>query len=332
MKDNKVFKTPCIALTTGEPAGIGPDICVMLAQQQQKCALIAIGDPDVLEQRAKMLGLPLTLTEVSQIHPPENRPSELYIVPRYLEYPCNVGILTQHSADYVLATLEAAAQGSIDKFYDAIVTAPISKNILLEAGHKFVGHTEFFAERARCHRVVMMLASKTMRVALATTHLPLREVADSITKSLLAETLSIVYRGLKNDFNIDKPRIAVAGLNPHAGENGYMGSEEQDIIIPVIESFNRQNMRVKGPFPADTLFTKKQLKQADAVLAMYHDQGLPVIKSHHFNDAVNVTLGLPFIRTSVDHGTAAELAGTGFAESSSLQAAVDMATSMAKKR
>ena len=325
-------KTSCIALTTGEPAGIGPDICIMLAQQKQDCALVAIGDPDLLRQRARMLGLPLQLREVDQLNPPANRPSELYIVPRYLKAPCEVGVLNRQNADYVLSTLETAAQGCIDKFYDAVVTAPINKSILLEAGHKFVGHTEFFAERARCSRVVMMLASKTMRVALATTHLPLRDVPDSITKTLLAETLSIIHRALVNDFGIERPRISVAGLNPHAGENGHMGDEEQLTITPVIESFKRQNMRVKGPFPADTLFNKKQLKQTDAVLAMYHDQGLPVIKSHHFNDVVNVTLGLPFIRTSVDHGTALDIAGSGFAEYSSLQAAVEMAVDMVKSK
>ncbi len=324
------MKTPCIALTTGEPAGIGPDICVMLAQKNHDCALVAIGDPNLLQQRARLLGLPLVLKEVDQLNPPANKPSELYIVPRYLDYPCDVGVLNRQNANYVLSILETAAQGGVDKFYDAVVTAPISKSVILEAGHKFSGHTEFFAERARCQRVVMMLAGATMKVALATTHLPLREVADSINSTMLEQTLDIIHNALITQFGIAKPRIAVAGLNPHAGEDGHMGMEEQQIIKPVIERFQRQKKIVKGPFSADTLFIKKQLKQTDVVLVMYHDQGLPVIKSHHFDDAVNITLGLPYIRTSVDHGTALDLAGTGFAEIASLQAAVKMAADMVK--
>ena len=324
-------KTTCIALTTGEPAGVGPDLCVQMAQHDHGAALVAIGDSDLLYNRAEALKLPLKLNEINALDVPPCRLGQLYIIPKKTNSKVQMGQLDPTNSSYVIDLLETAAKGARDKFFDAVVTAPVHKAVINQAGYQFSGHTEFFAERSRVPSVVMMLASATMRVALATTHLPLRQVADAITVEGLTTTIKILHKELQQKFGLAYPRISVAGLNPHAGESGNLGTEEQTVIIPVLDELRRQGMRLNGPLPADTVFTERHRKQADAILAMYHDQGLPVIKSHSFGDAVNITLGLPYIRTSVDHGTALELAGTGLADVSSLKAAVKMADDLVKR-
>jgi len=324
---------PCIALTPGEPAGIGPDLVIALAQRNHACALVAIADPALLSDRARQLGLPLTL------HPYDaaavrcaSRAGELTVLSVTLAAPTVAGRLDVRNAPYVLATLALAAQGCLSHEFDAIVTAPVQKSVINDAGVAFSGHTEFFQEKAGVPRVVMMLACPGLRVALATTHLPLREVPDAITPTLLHEILGILVHDLRTKFGIAAPRILVAGLNPHAGEAGHLGREEIDTIIPALQSFPDKNCTLLGPLPADTLFTPKYLDHADAVLAMYHDQGLPVLKYKGFGRAVNITLGLPFIRSSVDHGTALDLAGSGRADSGSLEAALASALDMISRK
>ncbi|HET8729852.1 MAG TPA: 4-hydroxythreonine-4-phosphate dehydrogenase PdxA, partial [Moraxellaceae bacterium] len=321
---------PRIALTPGEPAGIGPDLVVQLAQQPRDCALVAVADPELLTARARLLGLPLTIL------PPETpgpgRPGELAVLPVPLAAPSLPGQLDPRNARYVLATLERAGQGCLQGEFDAVVTAPVQKSVINDAGVPFSGHTEFFQALAACPRVVMMLACPGLRVALATTHLPLRAVPDAITAPLLHEVLAILVADLRTKFGLPRPRVLVTGLNPHAGEGGHLGREEIDVIQPALATFPDPECDLQGPLPADTLFTPKYLEQADAVLAMYHDQGLPVLKHKGFGNAVNITLGLPFIRTSVDHGTALDLAGTGRADPGSLQAALDAALDMISRR
>ncbi len=323
---------PTLALTPGEPAGIGPDLVVQIAQKQHNARLIAVADPDMLEQRAERLNLPLTLRECRHEQANPVLPAgELYISPIKLDAPCTPGVLNSANAEYVLRTLSAAAQGCLDGCYDAMVTAPVHKGIINDAGISFSGHTEFLAHYTDTKQVVMMLAAKDLRVALVTTHLPLAKVAATITPELLTRVLRILHQDMVNKFDIRHPRILVCGLNPHAGEGGHLGREEIDIIEPVIEKLKLEGMQLTGPLPADTLFTPKYLDQADAVLAMYHDQGLPVLKYTGFGNAVNITLGLPIIRTSVDHGTALDLAGTRTADTGSLLVAIDNATAMAQK-
>lgn len=319
-----------IALTCGEPAGIGPDLCLELAHHPQQAQLVALADPDLLKSRAEQLGLAIELIPLNINEPaalPE--PGQLYVLPQTLQEKVVAGQLNPANSRYVLNTLQTALEGSLSKDFDAIVTAPVHKGVINEAGHSFSGHTEFFADGAGVRKVVMMLATQTLRVALATTHLPLNAVSQAITKESLTEVIRITNNSLQQQFGIDKPRIAVCGLNPHAGEGGYLGREEIDTIQPVIDELYQQGIAVSGAWPADTIFNQDKLSDYDVVLAMYHDQGLPVLKHHGFGKAVNVTLGLPFIRTSVDHGTALDLAGTGKASATSLQAAVDMALFMA---
>jgi 4-hydroxythreonine-4-phosphate dehydrogenase len=253
-------------------------------------------------------------------------------LPVQLVAPSHCGKLDPANAQYVLDTLTRAAIGCGNGEFDALVTGPIHKGVINDAGYAFSGHTEFFAEFTKTPHVVMMLATNEMRVALVTTHLALRAVPDAITAGMLRNTITVLEKGLKDYFLLTHPRISVCGLNPHAGENGYLGREEIDVIIPVLEELRQQGLIIKGPLPADTAFTRNQLLQTDAVLAMYHDQGLSVLKYSGFHQAVNITLGLPFIRTSVDHGTALELAGTGIAEISSLMAAIRMASMIARRR
>lgn len=322
---------PRIALTPGEPAGIGPDLAVLLAQREQAGVLVALGDPDVLAGRARRLGLPLTLSPWAG-QPHASRAGELYVLPVPVAAPVSAGRLDVRNAAHVLAMLERAAAGCLDGEFDAVVTAPVQKSVINEAGVPFSGHTEFFQEKAGVDRVVMMLACPGLRVALATTHLPLKDVPAAITGPLLHEVLAILAGDLRTKFGIARPRILVAGLNPHAGEGGHLGREEIDTIIPALASFADRDCELRGPLPADTLFTPKYLAQADAVLAMFHDQGLPVLKHMGFGHAVNITLGLPFIRTSVDHGTALDLAGSGRAESGSLEAALAAALDMISRR
>lgn len=320
---------PChrIALTAGEPAGIGPDLCIQIAQCQQSSEIVVIADPELLSQRAKQLGLPIKL-EPTDLSKPANVPSKgtLRYLPVELAVPVTAGELSSRNSTYVLNTLQLALDGCLEREFDAVVTAPVHKGIINDAGFTFSGHTEFFADGACVEQVVMMLATPALRVALATTHLPLKMVSQAITQESLTRVIEIIHHGLLS------PRIAVCGLNPHAGEGGHLGTEEIDVIAPVIERLSMQGINLSGPWPADTIFVQSKLQDYDVVLAMYHDQGLPVLKHQGFGNAVNVTLGLPFIRTSVDHGTALDIAGTGKATISSLQAAIDMANTMIKSK
>jgi len=318
-----------IALTAGEPAGIGVDLCIQLVQNMlPNCELVVFSDADLLKQRAKQLNLPLTLhhfdPQKSQAILPKGH---LTILPVTLKTPAEAGVLNHENSEYVLELLDRATQGCLNNTFAAMVTAPVHKGVINEAGFAFTGHTEHIASQTGGHPV-MMLATEGLRVALVTTHLPLSKVSAAITSELLEKTLRILHHDLITRFHIQKPRILVCGLNPHAGENGYLGHEEIEIINPTLDKLRAQGMNLQGALPADTLFTPKYLKNADAVLAMYHDQGLPVLKYKGFGQAVNITLGLPIIRTSVDHGTALDLAGTGNADLGSLQYALKTAIAM----
>lgn len=321
-----------LALTPGEPAGIGPDLVIALAQTKQQHEIVAIADPDLLMDRAKKLNLPLRLREVDFSQPNASAAGELVIHPVKLSVPAECGKLNVANAHYILQTLDVAITGCVQKKYDALVTGPVHKSVINDAGIHFSGHTEYLAEKTHTEKVVMMLATEGLRVALATTHLPLKEVADAITKSELEQVIRILHQDLQQQFGIVQPRILVCGLNPHAGEGGHLGREEIDVIEPVLEKLRQSGINLIGPLPADTLFTAKYLDHADAVLAMYHDQGLPVLKYKGFGNAVNITLGLPIIRTSVDHGTALDLAGTGKADMGSLRTAIHYALSMLTAR
>jgi 4-hydroxythreonine-4-phosphate dehydrogenase len=320
------------ALTPGEPAGIGPDLCLLLAAQAQPHPLIAITSLDLLRERAEQLGVAVELLSVN----PEALPVQpaaagsLYVWDTALGASVATGRLDTANAQFVLQTLTRAGQGCLDGLFAGMITAPVHKGVINDAGIAFSGHTEFLAELTRTEQVVMMLATGDLRVALVTTHLPLREVADAITVERLQRVTRILHADLQNKFGIRAPRILVCGLNPHAGESGHLGREEIDIIEPALEQLRSEGMDLRGPLPADTLFTPKYLEHCDAVLAMYHDQGLPVLKYQGFGAAVNVTLGLPIIRTSVDHGTALDLAGTGRIDTGSLQVALTTAYQMAE--
>ena len=320
-----------LAITAGEPAGIGPDLCLMLAQQPASCERVVIADPQLLEQRAAQLGLSVELQPFDpDALPAAQAAGQLSVLPVSLAAPCRPGELNAANAGYVLETLRLAGAGALAGSFDAIVTAPVHKGIINDAGVPFSGHTEFFAEQTATEQVVMMLACPGLRVALATTHLPLRQVADAITGPLIERVMRILHNDLLSKFGIATPRILVCGLNPHAGEDGHLGREELDVIIPALQRLRAEGMQLIGPLPADTLFTPKHLDNCDAVLAMYHDQGLPVLKYKGFGAAVNVTLGLPIVRTSVDHGTALDLAGTGRVDTGSLQVALETAYQMAR--
>jgi len=320
-----------LAVTPGEPAGIGPDLLIQLAQGGCRHELVAYTDPQLLRQRAAALGLALRLRSADAV-PKPLAPGELAVAPLTLAAPAKPGALDTANAGFVIACLDSAIADCCAGHCAALITGPVHKGVINDAGIPFTGHTEFLASRTRVPRVVMMLATEGLRVALATTHLPLAAVPAAITPSLLTEVLSILATALRIQFGIAEPRILVCGLNPHAGEGGHLGHEEQDVIEPVLSRLRSQGVDVIGPLPADTLFTPKYLAHADAVLAMYHDQGLPVLKYRGFGKAVNITLGLPIIRTSVDHGTALDLAATGQADSGSLAAALDQAASMASAR
>ncbi|HAD08184.1 MAG TPA: 4-hydroxythreonine-4-phosphate dehydrogenase PdxA [Porticoccaceae bacterium] len=315
-----------LALTPGEPAGIGPDLLIKLVQHGSPHELIAITDPDLLESRARLLNLPLRLREPRGQALPA---SELAIMPIPMPAPCHPGRPDTANASFILETLNSAVNGCRVGDFEALVTGPVNKAVINDAGIPFSGHTEYLAELSNTPRVVMMLATHGLRVALATTHLPLSQVSGSLNRPMLREILRIIDRDLKGKFAITTPRILVCGLNPHAGEGGHLGHEEIDIISPVIEELRDQGLNIRGPTPADTAFTRKCLDDADVVVAMYHDQGLPVLKYRGFGAAVNITLGLPFIRASVDHGTALELAGTGNIDTGSLAAAIAAAAEMA---
>lgn len=319
---------PRIALTPGEPAGIGPDLCVQLAQLEHVCQLVAIADPELLQQRARQLGLPLNI-HIFDVEQPatEHRAGTLTVMPIELTAPADCGKLNPANSRYVLETIRQATLGCLDGAFAAMVTAPLHKGVINDAGISFSGHTEFIADITG-GTPVMMLATPGLRVALATTHLPLSQVSAAITAETLSSIIHLLDGDLRRRFAIANPKILVCGLNPHAGENGHLGREEIEIIEPTLERLRGEGIHLYGPLPADTLFTPKYLENADVVLAMYHDQGLPVLKHKGFGQAVNVTLGLPVIRTSVDHGTALELAGTGRASLSSLQFALKTALDM----
>jgi 4-hydroxythreonine-4-phosphate dehydrogenase len=317
-----------IALTPGEPAGIGPDLCIQLAQQNLPYELVVIASPELLEQRARQLALPLQIRLFDGALPA--RPQQagcLTVLPVELVEPVHCGRLNPANSRYVLKTITKAGKGCLDGIFAAMVTGPVHKGIINDAGFPFSGHTEYIAEITGGHPV-MMLATTGLRVALVTNHLPLADVSQAITHARLRTVIHILDHDLRTRFHLDKPKILVCGLNPHAGEGGHLGREEIDIIEPVLDSFRAQGLNLEGPLPADTLFTPKYLDSADAVLAMYHDQGLPVLKSKGFGQAVNITLGLPIIRTSVDHGTALDLAGSGKADPGSLFVALQTALSL----
>jgi 4-hydroxythreonine-4-phosphate dehydrogenase len=321
-----------LAITAGEPAGIGPDLCIQLAQAAQPHDWVVIADPELLTARAAQLDLPLTLRDFDPTDTAPHRPGELKLVPVSLARPARAGHLDAANAPYVLETLRRAVTGCQNGEFSAMVTGPVHKGIINEAGIAFTGHTEFLAELTETPQVVMMLATEGLRVALATTHLPLSEVSRAITRPLLGAVIDVLHTDLQEKFAITYPCILVCGLNPHAGEGGHLGREEIETIGPVLEEKRRQGMQLFGPLPADTLFTPRYLDEADAVLAMYHDQGLPVLKYKGFGRAVNITLGLPIIRTSVDHGTALDLAGSGKADTGSLQYALQVAAEMSGGR
>jgi 4-hydroxythreonine-4-phosphate dehydrogenase len=317
---------PAIALTAGEPAGVGPDLCIALSHQVLPCRLSILGDIDVLRARASQLGIHVNFITGDII--PAHQQGALHVHHIPVATAVTPGVLNIDNSAHVLALLDAAIAGCMNESYQAVVTAPVHKGVINEAGFAFTGHTEYLADNSGTPQVVMMLVGGGLRVALATTHLPLRAVADAITPRLLVDVIRILHSDLKTRFGIAFPRIMVAGLNPHAGESGHLGLEEIEVIEPVLERLRGEGIDLIGPLPADTLFSRIRHTQCDAVLAMYHDQGLPVLKYASFGAGVNVTLGLPFIRTSVDHGTALDLAGTGRAESGSLVAAIEMALAM----
>ena len=333
---------PVIAVTSGEPAGIGPDICLRLADRNWPARLVVLGDRDLLAERANLLRLDASRIEIHHV------PLQKSALARRREAgspvtngrpdagsPVTCGHLDPANAHYVLDILDAALAGCVSGEFAAMVTAPVAKNVINDAGIPFTGHTEYLAEKTGTPRVVMMLAGAGLRVALATTHLALKDVPEAITPDSLETTIRILHADMRNKFGIAHPRILVAGLNPHAGEGGHMGREEIDIIAPVLAKLRAPEnggMDLVGPLPADTLFTRNVLAGSDAQLAMYHDQGLAVLKYAAFDEGINVTLGLPIIRTSVDHGTALDLAGTGRASPTSLFAAVEAAIDMALRK
>jgi 4-hydroxythreonine-4-phosphate dehydrogenase len=321
-----------LALTAGEPAGIGPELCLMLAREARDTGLVVVACEALLAERARRLGLDVTLHPWQPGEPARCEPGHLSVWPVAGCVSRAAGKPDPANSRYVLATLETAARACLDGVLDGMVTGPVHKGVINEAGVAFSGHTEFLQALCGVERVVMMLATDELRVALVTTHLPLREVADAITPERLGQVARILDRDLRAWFGLEQPRILVAGLNPHAGEGGHLGREEMEVIEPTLARLRQEGLSLTGPLPADTLFTPHWLEQADAVLAMYHDQGLPVLKYQGFGRAVNVTLGLPIVRTSVDHGTALDLAGTGTADAGSLHTAIRVAGHMARCR
>ncbi|SFC14768.1 4-hydroxythreonine-4-phosphate dehydrogenase [Marinospirillum celere] len=324
-------KQQTLLITPGEPAGVGPDLLVQLAAQGQNADWVLVADPGLLEQRALELGLTIKTQLVSEqqlkeAHLPEVEAGCLRVWPVALRAAVQSGQLNPENASYVLETLEKATAACLQGWGQALVTGPVHKGVINEAGYLFSGHTEFLQERCGCAQVVMLLATEELRVALVTTHLPLKDVAAAITPQRLEQILTILHQDLQKRFGYAQPRILVCGLNPHAGEGGHLGREELEVIEPTLARLRTEKgMTLLGPWPADTLFTEKNLAQGDAVLAMYHDQGLPVLKYQGFGRAANITLGLPIIRTSVDHGTALDLAGSGQANTGSLLTALHYA-------
>ncbi len=318
-----------LLLTPGEPAGIGPELVSRVALGAPDVVLVA--DPDLLTSTLETLGIEADVRCLDRLSEFSGQPGSLQCLPVALSVPAQAGVLDARNAAYVLETLRLAADCCLEGHAAGLVTGPVHKGVINDSGIAFSGHTEFLAERAGVDRVVMMLAAGALRVALATTHLPLSRVSQAITQASLTRTLEILHADLRQRFGIDEPRIMVLGLNPHAGEGGHLGHEEIEVIEPVLERLRARGMNLLGPLPADTGFLPNRVSEVDAVLAMYHDQGLPVLKYAGFGEAVNITLGLPFIRTSVDHGTALDLAGQGRADAGSLHSAVDLARALAAR-
>ena len=322
-----------IIVTAGEPSGIGPDLVLALAQQSWSHQIIVCGDKDVLKERAQLLGLTITFIDYDNKCAPNPTEAGTLVV-EHIPVQAKVipGCLNKNNSQYVLKTLERAAKGCMSGEFDAIVTGPVHKGIINKAGVDFSGHTEFFAEQSNTPTVVMMLATEGLRVALVTTHIPLVQVSDAVTEAKIEKVIKILHKDLIERFAIASPKIYVCGLNPHAGEDGCLGMEEINTITPTLEKLRSfDDMNIVGPLPADTIFNSKYIDDADAILGMYHDQVLPVLKYKGFGNSVNITLGLPFIRTSVDHGTALDLAGTGKADQGSLKTALAYAIEMAEK-
>lgn len=323
------FPSPVLVVTPGEPAGIGPDILLQFCRAHPEYRILTVADPELLRQAAGRLGFD---ARIGDWRPGQDiRAGDLACCPVPLRRPANPGRLDPANAPYVLETLRQAVDLVRSGHAAALVTGPVHKGIINEAGHRFSGHTEFLADLAGVDQVVMMLAAPGLRVALVTTHLPLRAVADAITPPRLEAVIRILWAALRERFGIAAPRLQVLGLNPHAGEGGHLGKEEERVIAPVLDKLRGEGLRLDGPVPADTAFNPPRLAECDAVVAMYHDQGLPVLKHMGFGRAVNVTLGLPFIRTSVDHGTALDLAGSGRADAGSLYEAALLASEMASR-
>ncbi len=320
-----------IVITSGEPAGIGPDLCALIAHKNFDADIVVIGDPEVIQSRAEQRNLALDILPFDPSSSATHQLGQLKVLPLPVSNKVIAGQLDQANAQYVISTLDTACRGCVNGLFDAMVTAPLHKGIINDAGQAFTGHTEYLAEKSGGHHPIMMLATPQLRVALVTTHAPLSAIPAMITEELILKATRILDHDLRTRFKLDNPRIAVCGLNPHAGEGGHLGMEEIDTIIPALNKLKAEGINVRGPLPADTAFTPHQLEQADVVLSMYHDQGLPVLKHQGFGDAVNITLGLPIIRTSVDHGTALDLAGSGDIDEGSLCSAIEMAIEMAKQ-
>lgn len=319
-----------LAVTPGEPAGIGPDLIIMLAEQEWEAQLVIFADRDLLRARAAVLGKKIDIIPYSKGMDYIQKPGEIIVN----HVPCAkepiAGILDSENGHYVVNTLRLACEANMEGEFNAVVTGPVHKGIINKAGVSFSGHTEYFAVQSNTADVVMMLATDGLRVCLATTHIPLAYVSKAITRERIEKVVGIMHADLQQKFGIEHPTIYVCGLNPHAGEDGHLGREEIEVITPALDRLRESGMNLVGPLPADTIFQPKYLEKADAVLAMYHDQGLPVLKFKGFGNSVNITLGLPFIRTSVDHGTATDLAGTGQADTGSMARAINKAIKLAK--
>jgi len=323
-----------LLITTGEPAGIGPDLIIKLLQIQHDYDLTVIGDPKLLEQRAKLLSIPaeiMIVTENDSRDVGDNK-KIIKVLPIGLNIDSSPGKLDIKNVNYIIKMLEVSCEYCLQNKFDALITTPVQKSIINDAGIKFSGHTEYLAKICNVDSPVMLLTCRILRVALVTTHLPLIDVPKAISKYRVAKVINTVIEEMVNKFGIKQPKITVCGLNPHAGEDGYLGSEEKKIIIPAINEFIEKGYVISGPVPADTAFREEQRKNTDVYICMYHDQGLPVLKTFGFGEAVNITLGLPIIRTSVDHGTALKIAGTGQAQTGSLLAAIDMADKIVKNK
>jgi len=325
--------TKRIAITPGEPAGIGPDLVIEIAQQAWPVQIVVVASATLMRQRAKQLGKPLIIEEYDAKKPATpHQANTLTVLSVELAEACQMGELNPTNGHYVVETLRVASEKNINGEFDAVVTGPVHKGLINQAGIAFSGHTEYFAHQANCSDVVMMLATEGLRVALVTTHIPLAYVAKAITHERLKKVTKILHQDLLTKFGITHPKIYVCGINPHAGEDGHLGREEIEVMEPALIELRDEGINVIGPLPADTIFQEKYLKDADAVLSMYHDQGLPVLKYKGFGASVNITLGLPFIRTSVDHGTALDLAGTNSADPGSFIEAIKTAITLANNQ